>query len=1765
MRACYPYLLVILLSIICYEGQSQVIADHLPGCMPDPTFVGVACGAGAHEFGISGGQIVAQNVDGSACTCFGPGGPSDGYFEYPPLDISAFEDIMISFEYTASDGGTSGFENDSPAAPIFGCQNNTIDNSHDQIVFMYSLDGGPEVQSLYVRGTTMADFTGTWVEGPLNGDMLTIKVYAANKATAEIFYFSDLVISGTPASLDAGPPQTICNDASVTLGASGSGSWTTTGSGIIVDPSDPNTDYNPAPSDNNSTVSFTYTGNPAAPGCYINNLPTDNVDITFTGPTATLAYQDPSFTGDFCSGDCQSLDVNISGGTPLYELQMSLSVGPVNLPSFPVPGFAVGETITICYDEAAFLPDYDNSTRTITVPGLANGFSGTVNLIQITDANGCSLALSESVTASFQTTPELDPAFLNECPDPSGFTTFILSEADIQVDPGGLYAISYFEFNDMTGPLNAGGHVVTGSETVYAFATEGACTSDPAPVSLTLLPDGNVGPVEFYCDVPTESTSCLDICDFDGSGNELVDLTVTLTSGVAGASYELEYEAFPGGRTTLAFVGPTVTFQVLVSGYTSVEILSITELGLCADVTDLGGFIELNILTRPQIDFIPDVQVCSGSYELPPVPGTDLSSDASYYTLSGGQGTEVPAGTIFTGDTSVYAYDGVAGCDDEAFFLITIGDSTTYDVLADVTTCGVYTLPPITGANVGSTATYYTGPGGTGISFSPGESLTASIPTLYIYDATSSCQTNEPSFSLSIAAADTLQSIADTIVCDVLQLSPILSSGALSGDEAYYTAAGGMGDRIAVDSFLLRDSVVARYDTSSIVLYAYDSLSGCRSETSFRVTFVERRFAGRDTTLSYCSVLGERINLVTLVGIPDTGGIWSSSTTMLDVVDPTDVSLAQLSLGRSTATYTISDSICGDASAKVTIDIEPGVFAGLSDAFTFCENEPATDLYLLMAAIDQSGTFSTVPPGIGFDFSVPQLATFSGLTASEFDILYIVQGSSAECPADTAILDITVTTAPDAGRDSTINVCQGSTVDLSSLVTGVSGGDFAEVAPGSGLTLPSSVNTTGLSGDYAYLYITSSTCGVDTAVFTITVSTSADAGDGGPREACDIDQPLDLTTLLSNADGGGQFYIDGGVVPTTVVPSDYVAPSIISYIVGDGVSCDFDTAIFVVTFISADFDLTSSSQAICPDRAQFVFIDYLVDRGYTIYLSTTNVSSGAVTRFTRATEEDENRMTFQVFNDPDGVENGRNLEPDQLYIVSLDSVITDDGSCTIYFNESVPIRTASVFRFELDTTLCMGDSVLFLNRHWQESFYDSLQTTDGCDSIIDIRIDFLRQDTMMVDGQRCEGFSLDVDGTIFDESNASGEVLLTNELGCDSLIIVDLTFSAETIVEVMDTICDGGQIVVSGEVFDSARPTGMVRSTGVGGDCDTLFDVALTIVQEINTLIDDVLCEGGSIMVGTEVFDIGNPIGTVMLSAVSGCDSIVEVDLTFDTQTVIPVTDAICPGDTLFVNGNPYYLANPSGNESVPGLNGDCDTLYQIALQEALATTSTLDIFSCNPDSVIVLGSLVLTSSEPMGSYVAGLNSVGCDSIVEVMVTYGGIGLAVDVTTVGTSSQLALSYPGPYDYIEWTPSDGLSCTDCPDPIAAPAVTTEYFVFVEANGCIDSAQVTVRVESSIVLDFPSVISPDGSAGNEVFYVKAPAEDSIVVATMIIYDRWGNQVFSVANVPSGEPAFGWDGSYRGRRAAAGVYVYYLELSSAIDPQYRLATYGDITVLR
>jgi len=139
----------------------------------------------------------------------------------------------------------------------------------------------------------------------------------------------------------------------------------------------------------------------------------------------------------------------------------------------------------------------------------------------------------------------------------------------------------------------------------------------------------------------------------------------------------------------------------------------------------------------------------------------------------------------------------------------------------------------------------------------------------------------------------------------------------------------------------------------------------------------------------------------------------------------------------------------------------------------------------------------------------------------------------------------------------------------------------------------------------------------------------------------------------------------------------------------------------------------------------------------------------------------------------------------------------------------------------------------------------------------------------------------------------------------------------------------------------------------------------------------------------------------------------------------------------------------------------------------------------------------------------------------------------------------------------WSPPLGLSCTDCPSPLAMPDTTTLYtLIGVNASGCADTALVLVRVKEPCPVYIPNVFSPESGNENAEFGILGP--QILPEAFLLrIYGRWGEMVFETRN-PQGY----WDGNFNGRAAPAGVYLYQLEMQNC---EGLVKTSGSLTLIR
>ncbi len=172
---------------------------------------------------------------------------------------------------------------------------------------------------------------------------------------------------------------------------------------------------------------------------------------------------------------------------------------------------------------------------------------------------------------------------------------------------------------------------------------------------------------------------------------------------------------------------------------------------------------------------------------------------------------------------------------------------------------------------------------------------------------------------------------------------------------------------------------------------------------------------------------------------------------------------------------------------------------------------------------------------------------------------------------------------------------------------------------------------------------------------------------------------------------------------------------------------------------------------------------------------------------------------------------------------------------------------------------------------------------------------------------------------------------------------------------------------------------------------------------------------------------------------------------------------------------------------------------------------------------------------------------------------------AVDLVEFGDSVRLQPNtniVPGLVASWEWTPSAGLSCTDCRNPWAKPAVSSEYVLTVkDVNDCSAQARVQVRVNRQRNIYAPNVFSPNDDGENERFIIYGKGVKEI--QTLQIFDRWGSMLWRGDGLTAGDENAGWDGTSRGEPMNPAVFVWWAKIEF-IDGQTEIY-FGDVTIVR
>ena len=155
-------------------------------------------------------------------------------------------------------------------------------------------------------------------------------------------------------------------------------------------------------------------------------------------------------------------------------------------------------------------------------------------------------------------------------------------------------------------------------------------------------------------------------------------------------------------------------------------------------------------------------------------------------------------------------------------------------------------------------------------------------------------------------------------------------------------------------------------------------------------------------------------------------------------------------------------------------------------------------------------------------------------------------------------------------------------------------------------------------------------------------------------------------------------------------------------------------------------------------------------------------------------------------------------------------------------------------------------------------------------------------------------------------------------------------------------------------------------------------------------------------------------------------------------------------------------------------------------------------------------------------------------------------------TTVLVGTTLQLTALGAENF-SWSPSDQLSCDDCPDPIFTAMESVEITITSTDNaGCSESASVMITVTTGSY-EIPNIFTPNGDDINDTFGLLSAGEISIL--EFQIFNRWGEVVHGLPTP--------WDGRFEGEPAPSDVYVYFLSIQDSEGQIERIK--GEVSLIR
>lgn len=830
-----------------------------------------------------------------------------------------------------------------------------------------------------------------------------------------------------------------------------------------------------------------------------------------------------------------------------------------------------------------------------------------------------------------------------------------------------------------------------------------------------------------------------------------------------------------------------------------------------------------------------------------------------------------------------------------------------------------------------------------------------------------------------------------------------------------------------------------------------------------------------------------------------------------------------------TYSVTVSDGEVCPGTDDVYVEVLPVITVALTGDSVICQNGPALLTIESNAPFPISVEISATP---GFSFTIDDFEGYYSFSESppvttEYSIINIITSSPAciHLPDPDQIIMV----AADIITSVDLSACSGDSLEIGGTLIDQSGIYYDTLQAASGCD---SMITYNISLDISpVIQLNNTTCDPDAAGVFTTYLTNSNGCDTVVQTFVEL-LPLDTTlihlTTCASSDSGifhdTLINVHGcdSLVTTTI---EWIPPQdttrLIEYACDssetgtypssftDVLGCD---SIVLLHVLWGSSDTTYLEDYSCDSSQLGIFIQQL---------TAINACDSIVITEVSYSEKDSTFLTSSTC-DPSAA---------GMFVTTLQSSL---GCDSIVFLHVTLAESHVVF---LEETTC--DPLI------AGVVTDTLINRYGCDSIIMTTIALLPSDEIMLTSNTCH-----------EHESGVFETTYINQWGCDSIVIHVVTHVPPDTTFQSSYTCFSDQTGTQVSVFPSAS----------GCDSVNIHQTLLFNLPVAEFIITSdyhdyaVSCHDG--MDGSALVEVTGE-GPWMFEWSHGAE-----DQSLDGMQAgyyeVTITDqngctAIAAGELnepltfdfgLIVN-HPSCFDQSSGTISIEASGGTEPIQYSI---DGIA-------FQSSPDFMNVSGGIYQVTA------IDGNNCKAQHALWINVPLLVDLEMGADIVTFpGDSVPLHAMINIPYDSligIAWTGLTNAGCDQCLTQIVAPVITSTYSLEVTTvDGCKDADELTVFIKRQDDVYIPNVFSPNGDGINDLLQISAGLQVDRIV-TMVIYDRWGNQVFSASDYAPNSDDHSWDGTYHGQSVNPGVFAYNLivQLHGGDTAQF----HGDVTVVR